>query len=1236
MGAMVGRLCVLAIAAALLAVAPAGESRALTAREPAYGLPHIFANTDVALARENGREIAKDRLGQLMLLARFGRGTLYQAFSALDPGTLENDLLARATGYTSSELNRMFERLPAEGRELILAYCAGVNDTIEGIFAETLPRPIEVTLLIVLGLADDLFGTKTNVSDQVDPYYRAPGGADPEHPLAGFQFTPELAMAIAILEVRNFGFNSFEEDRRLGELQRLVAKHGEPDGTAIWRDLNFLNDPLAPVSVPDPTTPGYGGPLAAARSAALQGAPRAGAGALARRFPRRDWAGALAAREAAAARRAELGQRFGAWPKLGSYAWVIAASRSATGNPWVGGFPQTGIQTPSIMHFVENRSREKIRAIGMEFAGGPFILIGQTDSVAYTTTTAQLRVVDTFFEELVSESADAIRYLDEGTPAPLSKRVEVIRGGQSDDVVRSYWRSHERGGNGGSRPVTDFLGDAEGEVDGGDASALLDAEAAFDASFVGGHVALVDGTGAGQIRAIASAPSAGELGVAPAFTTPPDASSVYVAVRPGAAITAVALDSAVWLEESTAAYGFSLLQQAEDVLDVRAAVRLIPSTHNFLAADNRPFDGVGSDAGRGNTGYFSSGFARLRAGEEKLLPLDGTGPNPLVVASGTVGSAGASTLRASGAFAGRDLRPPAPNFRYQFPGLQGSEFIVLVTSGAGAKQTRRIAANDADALALEHPWGVIPAPGDAFEVQEIVAMAEAINPAEGYVANWNNRAATADDGDGFGREHRVTFITERLAGRENWDRALQRKLNADVAGLDGRGKLGRFLVPRLRQAVDAVGNGGVPEVEGVLAALEAHDGPPAYGRSFVDPVADEEVTGEPGFLSTLVADLVQDIYGDELEGTGISPGGSRALALVTHAIDSAAADVPGSYVQQYAGDYFGGAGWETVLRDALAARAPGGIPGPQPRPVSRYDHPLAALHEELSFPTTPAGNRGIWEQIVEVGDVVKGEFIFPLGQSGHIEGGLAVLQRVDPNNTTLHPVWRDWRFLPMLAVGRDLEATGSPDPDGDGVFDGYERWYFGDAKGKARSDADRDRAGLLEEFLAGADPLVADTDGDGILDGLDGSGQDRLASGFVSLKARFELRGGGRDRLVLAGRIGLRELDPAADALAVTLRDASGELYAVALPPGSLVPSKNGRSFRYADPAGAIGGLAELELQIPRSPRRPGRLALRTVERDFSAVGLDEREIEVRVSLGDHILSDTRPWTPRRTDLVAR
>ena len=102
------------------------------------------------------------------------------------------------------------------------------------------------------------------------------------------------------------------------------------------------------------------------------------------------------------------------------------------------------------------------------------------------------------------------------------------------------------------------------------------------------------------------------------------------------------------------------------------------------------------------------------------------------------------------------------------------------------------------------------------------------------------------------------------------------------------------------------------------------------------------------------------------------------------------------------------------------------------RPQSTYRHPLAALLPALSFEATPQGNRGTYEQIVDLGPVVKGEFIFPLGQSGLIEGNIGGVTGIDPNFTSLQPIWRDWRFVPMLPMGRDL-AAATVDSDSDGV-----------------------------------------------------------------------------------------------------------------------------------------------------------------------------------------------------------
>jgi hypothetical protein len=139
------------------------------------------------------------------------------------------------------------------------------------------------------------------------------------------------------------------------------------------------------------------------------------------------------------------------------------------------------------------------------------------------------------------------------------------------------------------------------------------------------------------------------------------------------------------------------------------------------------------------------------------------------------------------------------------------------------------------------------------------------------------------------------------------------------------------------------------------------------------------------------------------------------------------------------------------------------------------------VHPNLVFDGTPVGNRGTWEQIVEVGPTVHGEMVFPLGQSGFIDMDGLPSVHVE----SLHDFWRDWRFTPMLHIAEDLTTDPDGDVDNDGVVDGFERWFFGSNSPLPTSDSDSDGLDLGGEYLARSDPTDADTDDDGLNDGPD-------------------------------------------------------------------------------------------------------------------------------------------------------
>ena len=81
----------------------------------------------------------------------------------------------------------------------------------------------------------------------------------------------------------------------------------------------------------------------------------------------------------------------------------------------------------------------------------------------------------------------------------------------------------------------------------------------------------------------------------------------------GIDVIAVAADFVFWREETATGEGFGAFQKARSVEDVRAAARLIATTHNFNVVDNLSFNGIGTeDPGKGNIGYFSAGFSPKR------------------------------------------------------------------------------------------------------------------------------------------------------------------------------------------------------------------------------------------------------------------------------------------------------------------------------------------------------------------------------------------------------------------------------------------------------------------------------------------------------------------------------------------------------------------------------------------------------------------------------------------------
>jgi len=338
-----------------------------------YGTPHVFAPTDRALFVAYGWVVAQDRLFQLELNRRAARGTLAALFG---PSFVAADRAARVAGYSDAELDAMFAALPPGERVVYEAYRDGINRYVDEVVAAdpSGKLPFEFQVL----------------------------GAFPE------PWTDRDSAAFGAFMVRRFGEIGGREPRNLALLERLVARHGPAEGTAIFGDVRWLDDPDAPVTVPDVAS----GPRQKSAPA------RAGRGPF---HPNDDLDVAKA-----------LWESIGVPTKLGSYAWTVSPARSAEGGALLYGGPQMGSSAPEVLHEVQLTGGSGFHVVGMAFAGAPPVLIGRNAHVAWTSTTATGDNLDVYLETLCDAGAGpGTGYAFRGACVPFETRTETIavRGG---------------------------------------------------------------------------------------------------------------------------------------------------------------------------------------------------------------------------------------------------------------------------------------------------------------------------------------------------------------------------------------------------------------------------------------------------------------------------------------------------------------------------------------------------------------------------------------------------------------------------------------------------------------------------------------------------------------------------------------------------------------------------------------------------------------------------------------
>jgi len=381
--------CLAIVSASLAAAAQVGET--VTILRDAYGVPHIFTSDDLKGSFAAGYAMAEDRLFQMEILRRAGKGRLAELIGdeeALGASAIEFDISIRRELYTEPERQDMFaelERTDPDSAAQFRAFVDGVN----------------------LRIAQDL----------ADPVNKLPSeylalGTLPQP----WSITDSIAFAAVGLSI--FGAEGGHEVQNACLLSNLTTRlHSEAAAKGVFDDLFWIDDPDSPTTIRDGVAvwPNMVGRFNAAQMALLHD-PKIGP----------------AICKAATAQRAEqsaidfVGEHLGLSGLFAaghSNALVVAGSHTTTGHPMLGGGPQVGYSNPSFF-WESGLHSPNYDSVGVNVPLGPGNIMGRTSTLAYTVTSGIDDQIDTYVEPL--NPANPRQYGEPGHWRDMDCRTETF------------------------------------------------------------------------------------------------------------------------------------------------------------------------------------------------------------------------------------------------------------------------------------------------------------------------------------------------------------------------------------------------------------------------------------------------------------------------------------------------------------------------------------------------------------------------------------------------------------------------------------------------------------------------------------------------------------------------------------------------------------------------------------------------------------------------------------------
>ncbi len=338
-----------------------------------YGVPHVYANSTFDLFRGYGYVVGQDRLFQMEMSRRSTQGIVSEVLGA---GYLALDKDTRS-GFDPQAIRAQIAALPADDRAILEGYAAGMNEWIAKV------RKDPGTLM----------------PKQFSDY-----GFDPA------DWTAYDVAMVWVGTMANRYSDSSAEVANYQVLQQLTNAYGPVKGRALFEQLVWTEDPLAPTTVP------RSGQAADNTQRQLQQLKPVSP-------TLRDLTEVQASRNGG-----------GGWPSgqpSSSNLWIVGASKTLGAKSILVNGPQFQWFNPSYVYGIG------LHGAGFDVAGNapfayPAVIFGTNNAISWGSTAGPMNVVDVYQEQLAPNNDR--QYLYDGARRDMTVRPETIKVKGAADV----------------------------------------------------------------------------------------------------------------------------------------------------------------------------------------------------------------------------------------------------------------------------------------------------------------------------------------------------------------------------------------------------------------------------------------------------------------------------------------------------------------------------------------------------------------------------------------------------------------------------------------------------------------------------------------------------------------------------------------------------------------------------------------------------------------------------------